>query len=153
MFQFWHRWLQIALAGLVLLGIDMAFFGTTVLFTPLNDPLNAHFFGSTEVSPAVAQYQAFAFAIMGALTAGWGVLAFMVARHAIARREAWAWYGLVIGFVLWYVVDNALSAYHGAMANVVSNTLFAIPVIVPLLALRKHVAGKSVAQSMQPRTA
>ena len=41
--------------------------------------------------------------------------------------------------VLWYGVDSVLSAYHGAMANVISNTLFAIPVVIPLVALRGHI--------------
>jgi hypothetical protein len=46
MFTFWHRWLQVAFAGMVVLGIDLALFGDSVLFAPLNDPLNVHFFGA-----------------------------------------------------------------------------------------------------------
>ena len=149
MFVFWHRWLQIALAGLVLVGIDLAVFGDTVLFAPLNDPLNLHFFGTVQVAEEVARYQRFTFGVMGGLTAGWGLLAFLVARYALGRREAWAWYGLILSVVLWYAVDGALSAYHGAFANVIGNTLFALPVAVPLIAIRKHVIGRGVRRTAQ----
>jgi hypothetical protein len=141
MFTFWHRWLQVAFAGMVVLGIDLALFGDSVLFAPLNDPLNVHFFGAVQVTEEVASYQRFAFGIMGALTAGWALLALFVVRNAFAPGEAWAWYGLALGFGLWYGVDTVLSAYHGAIANVISNSLLALLIAVPLVAVRKHVVA------------
>jgi len=143
MVEFWNRWLVVVSAGFVVVGLLFAVASGTVLFAPLMDPIHTHFWGGPELSEGASSYSRFLFGIIGGLTSGFGVLAFQVARHAVARRELWAWRGLAVGLALWYLVDSAVSAYFGALINVLGNTGFALAMAVPLIGLRRHMGANA----------
>lgn len=140
MFTLWYRWLLVVYTVFVLFGLAFAVGSGTGLFAPLVDQINTHFWGSAALSPEAAKFQLFAYGIAGSLTAAFGEICWFVTRYAIAKREMWAWNALAASIVLWYVIDSGISAYTGAMINVLSNTLLAALVVIPLIGIRRHLS-------------
>jgi hypothetical protein len=108
-------WFTVVSALLVLAGVFFAFFG----------------FGVLHVSKDVLPH--FASAIYGALMIGWGTALLMVGRLAIRRNDAELLTSLLVGLVVWLLVDSLFSLYYGAFSNVGVNaamlTLFSFPLI------------------------
>ncbi len=148
MFTFWHRALMGALILVEIVGLAMAFLGTSALFAPLNDRINEVFFGTAAIATEVAAYQTFAWGVFGGLTVGFAVLGFFIARHAVGRGEVWGWNALALGLAAWYVVDGVVSVYTGAWVNVVSNTLFALPMVIALFGIRPHLSPRRAAAAV-----
>jgi hypothetical protein len=72
--------------------------------------------------------------LTGAVTLGWGMtLALLIsAGHQLASAAFWR--SLVGVMAIWYVVDSAVSISTGFALNAVSNTVFVIGLMIPLLA-------------------
>lgn len=90
--------------------------------------------------------RAFAYAMvpLGATTAGYFVLVFLVVRHAFPRRELWAHRAVVAAVLTWFVLDCVLCAAWGAWFNVlIVNVPCVVLLGVPLLALRPYFTGGS----------
>jgi hypothetical protein len=78
----------------------------------------------------------FAFGLMGAVSAGWG-LTFLVlfdAAHRLGAAAGPVWRGVAGATVVWYVVDSAISLATGFALNAASNTALLVALLVPLFA-------------------
>ena len=87
--------------------------------------------------------RAFAFTLvpLGATTAGFFVLVFLIVRHAFPRRERWAYQAVVRAVLIWFALDTGLCAVHQAWFNVLIVNVPCLAVLgVPLLALRPYFA-------------
>jgi len=131
----WSRWLAVWCTIIVVIGLGM------VLVSQVTGELfNLVLFGGTATPAAFAsdavEYQRFIWAVAGAITIGWMLLAIPVARGPFRRGESWAWRALVQSFAGWFVVDSVLSVALGFAENVAVNVLFVAGAIPPLLATR-----------------
>lgn len=113
---------------MVAFGITLALLGGTSLF----DAFNAPFWGSQPLTVTERTYQRWAYGVLGATMVGWGVFFLFVAWYPFARRERWAWRGILACVVAWFVLDSAISALHQVYANVLLNVAFLALVGVPL---------------------
>lgn len=150
MFRFWHRWLLTVYVAFVVFGLAFAIFGTSAAMSPYVGPvLDSVWPGGI---PSEAQnFAVLAFGIAGALTAALGELGYFVTRFAIAKRESWAWNGLLASLVLWFVVDSAMSVYAGAAINAAFNTVFFLLALIPLIGIRRHLEpGREQARRTSP---
>jgi hypothetical protein len=88
-------------------------------------------FGSTAepstFSDDARNYLRFAFAILGAVQAGFGVSAWFLARFGVNRGENWAWNAIGISFGTWFIIDCAASFALGFPRNVLLNLAFTVP--------------------------
>jgi hypothetical protein len=57
--------------------------------------------------------------------------------HPLGQQQSWAWRGLVVALLAWYLLDTAISLYHGVLFNVAFNSLLLILFLPPLLFIRK----------------
>jgi hypothetical protein len=135
-FDFWHRWLWWVSLGLVAFGVGMAVLNRTFVFAPINRPIDAGFWNAGVLPNGVSAFQAWIYGAWGATVAGWGLTAALLVRHAFARHTAWAWWALVSGVGLWYVLDTAFSAAYGVWPNVLLNTVLLVLFALPLTATR-----------------
>ena len=131
--RFWIRWLGVASLGLVLFGLTMALLNRTPLFDVFNRAIDPRFWPAG-IPPGAASFQGWVYGAWGATVAGWGLTSAFVVRFALSRRQPWAWWALVTGIGVWFVIDTALSARAGVWVNVGLNTSLLAVFAVPLAA-------------------
>lgn len=135
-FDRWRRALLVITAVFGVLAIGWSVLGSFDPFGFYEGYMAQWLFG-TDVLPDPAQ-RAFAFALIpaGATTAAFFVLMHLIVRHAFPRREAWAYRAVVWAVLVWFVVDSALSALHGAWFNIaIANVPCLVVLGVPLVRL------------------
>jgi hypothetical protein len=74
----------------------------------------------------------FGLGLQGALTLGW-MLTLMAAMQGAEAVGPSLWRKIVVGVVVWYVIDSAISVMTGFGLNAVSNTLLMIGFLIPVL--------------------
>ena len=112
-------WFSVISVILILWGVVFAMFGLDVL------PI---------INRAVLlQWES---ALYGAIMIGWGTTLFLVGRAALRRRDRKLARSLLLGIVMWLVIEAAFSARFGVWFNVgvdaVVLALFAVPLIAVL---------------------
>src|SRR5690349_5106002 len=89
-----------------LVGLAVAFLGTSPVFDLYNRQVARVFFGAFDLTPEVRRFLAFLYGPLGATIFGKWILAAWLARGPLARGERWAHDALVAGLVSWFVVDS-----------------------------------------------
>ena len=138
-FLFWQKWL-LALGGvIVVFGLALAVFNQTPVFDVLfNRQVNPTFWTEAEITPQIRAFQQWAYGVLGATMAGWGVFVVFIAHEPFRRRERWAWNCLAFGIGLWFMVDTTLSIAASVIFNAAFNSLLLVLVLLPLLATRSY---------------
>jgi hypothetical protein len=131
--RFWIRWLSVASLALVLFGVGMALLNRTPVFDLFNRSIDYRFWPGG-VPLGTGSFQGWVYGAWGATVAGWGLTAAFVVRYALRRGQPWAWWALVSGFSVWFVIDTALSALAGVWVNVGLNAFVLLVFAVPLAA-------------------
>ncbi len=143
-FIFWQRWLLVFAVLLILFGAGMVFFNTTSMFDMFfNDHINPAFWGSDDPDPGTLRFQGWAYGLLGATIAGWGVYTFFLVKIPFAQRQKWAWNCIFWGLLLWYVLDTGASVYYGVLFNVLFNTVIFLVALIPLLFTRSRMLEQS----------
>ncbi len=75
-------------------------------------------------------------AMLGATMACWALSMLFVVYGPLRRGAPWAWWCVAGSTALWFVVDSALSAHHGAWTNVLFNLSAGALIALPLLLCR-----------------
>lgn len=139
-FSFWQRWLLSLGVIFVVAGLTVAFVSLITPIGPLNNFVNPIFWGSQPVPESVVNFQRWIYSVLMATMAGWGVFIVFVAYYPFKNREKWAWNCLMVGALVWYLPDTALSLYFGVTFNAVANTLFLVAIALPLIFTRRDFA-------------
>lgn len=143
-FRFWQRWLVWASASTVLLGVSLVFFDTRLL-PGLPEAINESLWGAPTMPAQVVTYHRFATAVLGATIASWASVLVFVAHIPFRAREPWAWWCVLIGLVVWFPLDTAMSLYFGVWPNAIFNLLALVLLGTPLIftrgAFRRPAAG------------
>ena len=141
MFDFWRKWFVTASALMVVMGLGFAVLGLTPAIGLVTDLYDPAFWGEAAPDAGARAFQTFAFGVMGAMLAGWGLMALGLGLHAMARRERWAWTYACASIAVWFVVDSAMSVASGASINVAGNIGFLLLLGPPLIGLRGHMSN------------
>jgi hypothetical protein len=72
-------------------------------------------------------------AILGAVFFAWAVMMQGVVKIALDDPKSPLWRVIIVGVVLWYVVDSAVSVACGIPVNAISNTVILAAFLVPIL--------------------
>ena len=137
-FLFWQRWLFVFSLIVIVFGLGMALLNRTPLFTIFDSQVNPTFWGTSPLPVGVSAFQGWAYGVLGATMAGWGVFLAFVAHYPFRNRERWAWNALLMGLSLWYLTDTALSLYFGVIFNAIFNTAIFILAMLPLFFTRQE---------------
>lgn len=117
-FQFWQRWLTASCFVFASVGIAVAGFGDTPLFSMWNDGFREAFADGAELGPETARAKSFLLGPLGGTILGSYVLCGFVAAIPFARRERWAWWAISLSLVSWFVLDSTVSLLHHAYFNI-----------------------------------
>jgi len=136
-FNFWQRWLLVVSIFLVGFGLALALFNQTTFFDFLfNNQVNPVFWKDIPPNEGAFAFQRWAYGVLGATVAGWGIFLVFIANNPFRRKEPWAWTCLVVGVGLWYVVDTTLSLLSQVVFNALFNTALLVLLIPPLVFTR-----------------
>jgi hypothetical protein len=138
-FTLWKNILLWANIGAMSIGILVAFAGNSFVFNLHNQGTEEIFFGGQELSPEVLQLKNWLFGIIGGTIAGYHMLAIYIINNAFIKKEKWAWDALLVGLLLWFIVDSSISIYYNALYNVYLINIVALIFIgMPLIATKKY---------------
>ncbi len=138
-FDFWQRWLLI-LGGLItVLGVAIALLNSTELFdTLLNNQIDPVFWDEPGPDDQAQDFRQWAYGVLGATMAGWGVFITTIAHYPFKRRERWAWNCMLAGIAIWFVLDTYVSLSAGNWFNELAvNVPLLVLVLLPLWFTRK----------------
>lgn len=141
-FSFWQRWLFVVSIIIAAAGVLMTLFSGSALFDLLNQQINPTFWGTASPGEHAAKFQQFVYGILGATMAGWAIIIAFIARYPFHNKEKWASDGLLVGMLVWYVLDTGLSAYHAVYVNAIANTAFLLLVLLPVVFTRKEFVNQ-----------
>jgi hypothetical protein len=139
--SFWASWLVAIGVVAMAFGAFVALANRTPAFGFIDDWFNTPFWGDAAPDATVADFQSWAYSVMGGAMFGLGALVAGIAHVAIRRGERWAWWTVAVGIAGWYVLDTGASALGEVWPNVVFNSVFLIAVAVPLIVLRRIGRG------------
>ena len=137
-FSFWQRWLFVVGLGIAVFGILMAFLSGTPIFDLFNRQIDPAFWGGGSSLESIRPFQQWVYGIWGATIAGWGVFVTFIAHYPFRNKEKWAWNCLVLGLLVWFVLDTGLSVFHKVYFNVAFNTALLILAGLPTVFTRKE---------------
>jgi len=138
-FAFWQKWLFIVGLILTFFGITFALFSGTFLFKVFDTQINPSFWGTPEIPDiATDEFQQWIYGVLGATIAGWGVFLAFIAHYPFKKHELWAWNCILVGIIVWYVLDTGISLYFKVYFNAVFNAVLLAFVITPLGFSRRH---------------
>lgn len=137
-FEFWRRYLLVVSALFALQGASWVLMGSFDPFGFYTGLMARSFWGTETLTLEAQKVVSFTVGPLGATVAGYFLMVHMLARFALARREAWAYWTIVGALLLWFILDSAASLFHGMLANVlIVNIPCLIIMGLPLLALRR----------------
>ncbi len=137
-FLLWQRWLLTLGVIIVVFGVALAFLYLTPLFDIFRTQIDPVFWAAGELTGGTTLFQQWAYGVLGATMAGWGVSIVFIAAIPFKRKEKWAWNCLAIAVSLWFVIDTFLSWRFGALFNVAFNVLIYLAAMMPLVFSRKY---------------
>ena len=137
-------WLKAASGFVVLAGLGFAIAGMLGNSGLLTWFLDLAFFPLDGAQKAEDPEVHLLTAIAGGLTAGLGIMQWLITTEVYAENPQAGRKILLAGIVGWYLVDSTGSVLTGAPFNAVLNLLFLLPFAVPLLAARPLAAGSTV---------
>jgi hypothetical protein len=136
-FWLWHKWLLAVCLVVIAFGLFIALLSWTPLFGIFNGLVDGVFWYGSTPDDATGQFILWAYGMLGATMAGWGIaLAYMV-KYPFARKEKWSWNAIALGLAVWFVVDTFMSVYTKAYFNVGVNVMLIVLAGIPILMSRK----------------
>lgn len=136
-FLLWRNWLLAVCAMVIVFGLIIALLSWSPLFGIFNELVNGVFWNGSAPDANTGQFALWAYGMLGATMAGWGVTLAFIVYYPYTKKERWAWNTIVIGLSLWFVIDTVVSVYTRAYFNVGVNVLLIIMAGIPLLMSRK----------------
>ncbi len=137
-FSLWQRWLFAVGIVMSVFGVLLALFNATPLFALFDRQINPVFWGAADIPGGAREFKQWAYGVLGAMLAGWGVFMAFIAHYPFKRREMWAWNCIFAGLLVWFVIDTAISLNFKVYFNAAFNTVLFVMVMLPLAFSRKH---------------
>ena len=144
LFGFLRGWLMVASAMFGIFGASWAVLGNFDPFGIYTSLLARSQWGTSQPTPEALDTFAFMTVPLGATTAGYFVMVFMLVRFGFAQRQPWAYWSVVAALLTWFVIDSVFSGLHGAYFNIWLVNLPCLLIMgVPLLMLHSFFAARS----------
>jgi len=137
-FLFWQRWLFVVGLLISVFGIMMVFFSGTTLFELFDSQITPVFWGTKEIADDIKGFQQWIYGVLGATVAGWGIFLAFISYYPFKKKEKWSWNCLVVGPLVWFAIDTAISLYCKVYFNALFNAVLFTLVILPLFFTREY---------------
>jgi hypothetical protein len=131
MFEACRSWLVLDGVALAVVGAIMALATGTPAVAAAGRRFDRPFWPAG-TDAVTRRFQAWAYSVTFATMAGWGVALAMIAANAFPSRQAWAWWSIAGGMIVWFVLDTGRSLRYRVHANAVLNAALLLMVAIPL---------------------
>ena len=132
-FDFWQKWLMAVCGIIVVFGLVIALLSWSPLFGVFNTLVNGTFWPGAGPDESTQQFTLWAYGMLGATMAGWGLTLAFIVNGPFGKKEKWSRDAIAAGVILWFVVDTIMSVYTGAYFNVGVNVLVLALAGLPLV--------------------
>jgi hypothetical protein len=132
-FDGWQKWLVVLGCIVTAFGTLMALANAGPLFDLFNQQIDPVFWNDQTLPDQALAFRTWVYGAWGGTVAGWGILLIFLASYPFKAKQAWAWWSLVIGLGVWYVLDSGLSWVAGVTFNVILNSVLLIAAAIPLV--------------------
>ena len=132
-FKFWQKWLLAVCGIIIVFGLVIALLSWSPLFTIFNSLVNGVFWPGTGPDQSSQQFILWAYGMLGATMAGWGVTFAFIVNGPFGKQEKWSRDAIAAGVIVWFVIDTLMSVYTGAYFNIGVNVLVLILAGLPLV--------------------
>ena len=137
-FETYIKYLKNASLLLVVFSCFWAIYGSFDPFGIYDHAFANAFWNNDQLSEDVIRTKRFLLGPLGATSAAYFLLQFFIVKHALAKKEIWAYEALCYGFILWFLIDSLVCLYHGALFNVLLANLPCLILMLPLFFMKKH---------------
>lgn len=137
-FLFWIKYLKFTSIFFALMGTMWAVLGS---FDPIGfyDSYFAKVFWNLESLPPDAELtKSFLLGPFGATSAGYFILQYFIAKNAYAKKELWGYQAIIYAFSFWFILDTAMSWYHGAYFNIMIANIPCLFAMLPIFFTKKY---------------
>lgn len=150
-FYFWQKWLFYTSLLFAMIGIIMAFFGNNPLFILYNNALAEIFWHLPQIPAETENFRAHIWGALGGTMACTYILLSFIAYFPFKNQEKWAWWAIVVSFIIWVLIDSSVSIYYGVYFQVYIINSFSILVkALPLIFTYKYFFAKNKLFKKQP---
>jgi hypothetical protein len=132
------KWLEVCSILIIILGLFIALFNGTPMFSLFDYQINPVFWNSTVPCEGAKPFQGWIYGVLGSTILGWGILMYFITHYPYKNKQKWAWNCIFMSMLCWYLIDTTLSINFQVMFNALFNTVLFILVIIPLLMTRKQ---------------
>jgi hypothetical protein len=132
-FRGWQKWLVILGCIVTAFGAFMALANAGSLFDIFNRQIDPVFWNDQTLPDEALAFRTWVYGAWGGTVAGWGVFMIFLASRPFKEKQSWAWWCLVIGLSLWYLLDSGLSLRSGVIFNVIFNSVLLLGAALPLI--------------------
>jgi uncharacterized membrane protein YiaA len=137
-FPFWQRWLFVVGIGIVIFGLLMAVISGSPVFGLFNRQIDPALWGTVPSIESIQHFQSWIYGVWGATIAGLGVFLSFIAHDPFRNKEKWARNCLIIGLLVWFVLNTSLSLFYKVYFNAAFNTALFILAGLPLFFTRNE---------------
>lgn len=134
MSTFWHRWLVIWCWIMLCFGAIFAALALPALSGPALTMIDVVDWPYDGNPSALDRHAAVGFALLGCVMLGWGTLVLAIVQDSQMSQEPRVWRMLTTSMLVWYVTDSGASVLLGVPLNALSNTVFLVTFLLPVLA-------------------
>jgi hypothetical protein len=132
MFEFFRLWLLVVSAAMAVVGV----LAVLIVGTPLFAKVGALFdrpFWPGRPDAATRTFQSWAYSVIFATMAGWGLCLAVIIANAFSSREAWVWWSIAGSVAVWFPLDTGRSLLHKVYANAAVNIALLVILAIPLI--------------------
>jgi hypothetical protein len=116
----------------------VALFSGTMIFEAFNNQINPVFWGFETVPVTTFNFQRWIYGVLGSTMIGWGIFLIFIAHYPFKMKERWSWNCFIMGLMVWFVIDTAISLYFHVYFNAVFNSVLFILGLLPLVLTRNE---------------
>ena len=131
MFEFFRLWLIVIGVGIAVGGVLLSLLGGTRALAVMNRLIDPAFWDGLPDTSA-QRFQAWAYGLLGAIMAAWGLTVAILVSQVWNTRQAWVWWSVAASVGLWFVLDTGQSLRYRVFANAAINTVLLVVLAIPL---------------------
>ncbi len=136
--NFWKKYLLIISYVILVIGVYVAFFKTTILYKPFNLLIDPVFWPDGIQNEGTILYKYFVYSLMGVCMMVWGIFLYQIIKNAYDSHKKWVWKTILITTVVWFLIDESFSIIYKVYYNAIFNVILFIAIIIPIIYTRKY---------------
>ena len=135
---FWKRYFIIISYLIIVIGIYIAFFKTTIFFKPFNFFVDPVFWKDETQSINTLKFKYFIYSLLGAVMVLWGTMLYFIIKHEFTSGKKWIWNCIALSVLSWFLIDEFFSILYHVYYNAAFNLGLFFIMYIPLFSIKQY---------------